>query len=54
MAEPDTEGPCYFCEKTVGADYYCYGCQEHICDECTTAENPPLGSHIPEDHQADE
>ena len=51
MAEPDTEGSCYFCEKKTDAENFCYVCREHICDDCATAENQPWGDHAPEDHQ---
>ena len=54
MAEPDTEGPCYFCEKTTDVEHYCYGCHAHICDDCSTVEDSPWGSHVPEDHQEDD
>ena len=28
--------PCYFCGSDVdGEEDFCFGCQEHICDDCS-------------------
>lgn len=40
---------CYFCKEKVDAeDTLCYGCDEYICDDCSTRD--PWGDHDPEDH----
>jgi len=41
---------CYFCKKEVSDDYYCYGCDEYVCDDCD--KEPELGEdHEVEDHR---
>lgn len=40
---------CYLCKKRVDdEDSYCYGCDQHICDECDLSS--PMGVHEPRDH----
>ena len=40
---------CYYCEKELTEDYYCYGCKEHICEDCD--ETGASGNHSIEDHK---
>jgi len=56
--EADPEGVdayCFFCERKFADrglepdDYYCYGCSEYICDECSPCD--PWGNHDVMDHQ---
>jgi hypothetical protein len=57
MSETTKEGwkyRCYFCEKKVTDDDWCFGCHHFICEDCSTLDdNPPMGPHEIEDHQAD-
>lgn len=40
---------CYFCNREVSEEDYCYGCREYICDDCD--EMIPVGRHKVEDHK---
>ena len=42
---------CYFCEKLVTEDEFCYGCNAHICDDCE--EVFPMGHHNPTEHKVE-
>lgn len=47
-------GNCFNCNKEVGADDYCYGCTNYVCDECSLNMNAGGFGHDPEDHLDDE
>lgn len=40
---------CYFCGTAVEDDYYCFGCEEAICDDCNLNESC-WGHHAPDCH----
>lgn len=39
---------CYFCGTPLDDDYFCFGCEEAICDDCNL--NDCSGRHAPECH----
>lgn len=43
---------CYFCEKVVTEEEYCYGCKHFVCEDCN--ENDLIGNHDVNDHQGKE
>ena len=43
---------CYFCEKKVTEDDYCFGCKHYVCQDCST--NDPWGDHNVDEHQEEE
>lgn len=47
---PPEMARCYFCRRDVAKDeFYCFGCNEVICDPCDTS--PQEGMHSVDDHQ---
>ena len=48
IIEERTMPNCYFCNREVGEDDFCFGCQQYICDKCDDSEQ--AGDHEPEDH----
>lgn len=48
MTDEPTGVRCDFCDKEVGADCYCHGCGNYICEDCRGFDEP-WGSHEPED-----
>ena len=40
---------CYFCEKVVGEEQFCYGCFEYVCEKCDWTT--PVGDHDVLKHQ---
>jgi len=44
---------CYFCEKEVTEDDYCFGCKHYVCEDC---DHAPLtiGDHDVDDHQEED
>ena len=49
MTEVPESGNCYNCGNLMDSEFYCFGCQEFICDECDT-DFGCFGSHEPDDH----
>ncbi len=46
---------CFLCDGKIPSptsDYWCYGCEEHICDEHTGETK--FKKHKPEDHLDEE
>lgn len=46
---------CYHCNKPFpseakAAECYCYGCEEHICDDCDKSMGSLGRHHDPDDH----
>lgn len=39
---------CWFCDEIVAVGYFCFGCQEFVCDGCENGE--PCGDHSVEEH----
>jgi len=39
---------CVFCEKIVGKEAYCKGCENYICSECDVGQC--VGKHKVTDH----
>ena len=50
--EENTNPICYFCNEATDADFYCHGCKEYICEDCTDIDNDPWGEHSIDDHAA--
>lgn len=54
MKDVPEKGTCYHCGVELTAEYYCYGCEKFICDECpvywSVADATPSRNHDPEDH----
>lgn len=48
-----TDRRCGNCDKAVTADFYCYGCDTHICSECDKNLGLTWG-HEFDDHLTDE
>lgn len=47
-----TDRRCGGCDKAVSKDFYCYGCDAHICTDCD--KQPGLsGAHELDDHLDD-
>ena len=49
----EIDGECFNCGKRCSQDFYCYGCNEYVCDDCGTGYSlaSAKGSgHDPEDH----
>lgn len=42
---------CYFCDKELDGEWFCYGCEEYVCEECDKNPNLPFGSHHVTDHE---
>ncbi len=46
---------CFFCGREYDTDapmdYWCYGCEQHLCLACTRPDDP-CGEHTPVDHPA--
>jgi len=44
---------CYFCEKEVTEDTYCFGCKHYVCEDC---DQTPLiaGPHNVDEHQQED
>ena len=42
---------CWLCEQETDSEHYCYGCGEHICDDCDSGLNSPSGQHHPSAHE---
>ena len=40
---------CYFCEKVVSEDEYCFGCRHYVCSGCD--ETTIFGDHEVDEHQ---
>ena len=40
---------CYFCEKHVTEEDYCFGCKHFVCEECDKLT--PIGNHHVKEHQ---
>ena len=40
---------CFFCNKIVGDEAYCYGCREFVCAECDWTS--PVSDHDVSKHQ---
>lgn len=40
---------CFNCGKPVADDRRCYGCDEHVCEQCDV-HKPTLTGHSPEAH----
>ena len=52
VAAVPEKGNCWFCGKEVGGEFFCYGCDEFVCEECDTDPfSLPFGGHIVENHQ---
>ena len=45
----DLRPRCYFCNKIVGEEQFCYGCSEFICETCNEIEC--VSTHKPEAHR---
>lgn len=51
VAKPSPDvGACAACGATCNADGYCWGCKEHICDDCDKSAGALAGSHKWEAH----
>lgn len=46
--EVPEEGFCFNCSAPLDDDYFCYGCEEFVCDECNVSG--AWGDHTAEDH----
>ena len=43
-----------FCQRDCDEDAYCYGCKEHVCEECEAGFSiaaAGMGSHEPQAHR---
>jgi len=38
-------GNCAFCGRKVSRDFYCFGCDGFICDDCDDYDHIPSGEH---------
>jgi len=45
---------CYFCEKEVTEDAYCFGCRHYICEDCDDPSEILIGEHTVDEHQEEE
>lgn len=45
---------CYFCEKVVSEEDYCYGCGHYVCQDCIKDDCFGQGKHCVDDHQPPE
>lgn len=53
LQQDKADHTCYFCGKTVGDEYYCYGCGEYVCGDCGHRNPGAVGPHPVEDHEGD-
>ena len=47
--KPNQIAICYFCERIVTEDDYCYGCKHFVCQDCD--QTNVLGSHDVDEHE---
>lgn len=54
MDDAPESGKCFKCEVELGKEFYCYGCEEFVCDDCpghwSVADAASSNKHEPEDH----
>lgn len=51
MPTPSAEKiTCFFCRTPMKEEDKCHGCDEYVCEKCST--DNPWGKHTPEDHRA--
>lgn len=48
LDEPEA-GECFFCTAQCDGDYFCYGCEEFVCNVCDEVEC--IGRHMVEEHR---
>ena len=51
MGEEIGNEKCYFCDKEVTSDDFCYGCKHYVCKDCE--ETLIIGhGHLVDEHKA--
>lgn len=57
MTEAPESGSCFSCDVELGSEFYCYGCDEFVCDTCpvgwSVADATPYNTHEHDDHLID-
>lgn len=49
MASEISHGNCFGCDLDTPSEYYCYGCEEYVCDNCNYNLDI-FGKHDVEEH----
>ncbi len=48
--KPKPKSSCYFCNKKLTREFYCYGCKNYVCSDCDLGDAIGHGHDVKQHH----